>query len=140
MASTQESAPAPEVIVSTQGENMKTLICSTCGCSLVRLGISNEDAVVHRHEGNDYRFCCQGCVDLFVTDPPRFLQETEDMIVCPSCLAEKPLDRSASLTWNGQEVRFCRCPFCQEEFQKNPEHYIDRYEGKIPVESVLSHC
>ncbi len=118
---------------------MKTPICSTCGCSLVRLGISNDDAVVYRHDATDYIFCCQGCVDLFVTDPRKFLQETEDIIVCPTCLAEKPLDRSASLTWNGQEVRFCRCPYCQEEFQKNSEHYIDRYEGKIPVESVLGH-
>ena len=118
---------------------MKTLICSTCGCSLVRLGISNEDAVVHRHEGIDHKFCCQLCLDLFITDPPRFLEETKDMIVCPTCLAEKILDRSVGLSWNGQDVRFCRCPYCPEEFQKNPEHYIDRYEGKIPVESVLGH-
>ena len=121
-------------------EDMKTLICSTCGCSLVRLGISNDDAVVYSHDGNDHTFCCQGCVELFITDPGKFLQETRDMIVCPTCLAEKPLDRSAGLSWNGQDVRFCRCPFCPEEFQKKPEYYVDRYEGKIPVESVLSHC
>ncbi len=126
-------------ITLTKREKMKTLICSTCGCSLVRLGISNDDAVVYNHDGNDHTFCCQGCVDLFITDPGKFLDETKDLIVCFSCLAEKPLDRSAGLSWSGQEVRFCRCPFCREVFQKNPEHYIDRYEGKIPVESVLSH-
>ena len=29
---------------------MKTLICSTCGCSLVRLGITEAQAVTSRHQ------------------------------------------------------------------------------------------
>ncbi len=73
---------------------MRTLICPTCGCSLVRLGISIDKAAAHRHEGEEYHFCCQGCVDLFVTDPAKYLQETSGLIVCPTCI---PADRIREL-------------------------------------------
>ncbi len=105
---------------------MQTPICRTCGCSLVRLGISKNEATFHRHEGEEYSFCCQACVDVFITDPVKYLQETEDVIVCPTCLAEKPVERAAKLDWAGQEVHFCRCPSCQEEFQKDPDGYRNR--------------
>ncbi len=48
---------------------MSTPICPTCGCSLVRLGVSKDQATVYRFEGEERLFCCQGCLDLFVTDP-----------------------------------------------------------------------
>ncbi len=118
---------------------METLICSTCGCSLVRLGVSKEDSVVHHHNGENYRFCCQGCVDVFITDPEKYLKDTNDLIVCPTCLAEKPRQRSATFTYAGQEVPYCRCPYCAEVFQKNPDFYIARLEGTIPNEGVLDH-
>ena len=116
---------------------MKTLICRTCGCSLVRLGIRKNETAFYRHKGEEYSFCCQACVDLFITDPVQYLQETEDVIVCPSSLAEKPLGRSATLNWAGQELHFCRCPYCREEFQKDPDRYINRLEGTTSFETVL---
>ena len=116
---------------------MNTLICRTCGCSLVRLGISNDQAVFHTHDGGEYPFCCQACVDLFVTDPQKYAQETDDLIVCLSCLAEKPRQSAARLEHEGKEVFFCRCPYCAELFQDYPEYYIERLEGKIPFEGVL---
>ncbi len=122
-----------------KGKKMKTLICRTCGCSLVRLGVSKEDSVAHHHKGEEYRFCCQGCVDVFITDPEKYLKDTNDLIVCPTCLAEKPRQRSATFTYAGQEVPYCRCPYCAEVFQKNPDFYIARLEGTIPHEGVLDH-
>ena len=116
---------------------MNTLICRTCGCSLVRLGISNDQAVFHTHDGGEYPFCCQACVDLFVTDPQKYAQETDDLIVCPTCLAEKPRRSAARLEYAGREVHFCRCPYCAELFQEGPDYYIDRLEGNIPYEGVL---
>ncbi len=118
---------------------MKTLICHTCGCSLVRLGISKDETTLYNHEGKEYSFCCQPCVDLFITDPVKYLRETEDVIVCPTCLGEKPLERSATLNWAGQEIHFCHCPYCREEFQKDPDRYINRLEGTTPFESELRH-
>ncbi|MFQ5803960.1 MAG: YHS domain-containing protein [Candidatus Methylomirabilales bacterium] len=108
---------------------MKTLIDPTCGCSLVRLGISKDKAVAYRYEGEEYYFCCQGCLDQFITDPQKHLRETGDLIVCPTCLTEKPLNLTKKLEFDGRDLYFCRCPICMEEFNKNPEYYIKRLEG-----------
>ena len=70
---------------------MKTPICPTCGCSLVRLGISKDKAVVYVYESREYLFCCKGCLEQSVSEPPRYLQEISDSIVCSVCLGEKPL-------------------------------------------------
>ncbi len=66
---------------------MNTLICPTCGCSLVRLGIAKGQAPTYGYDGREYRFCCQGCLDVFIADPARRLEETKDLIVCTTCLA-----------------------------------------------------
>ena len=118
---------------------MKTLICPTCGCSLVRLGISKDQAVPYRSNGEEYRFCCQGCVDLYITDPQKYLQETKGLIVCPTCLAEKPKSWAVKLKSADQELYFCRCPHCVEVFQKEPGFYNKRLEGTVPNEGVLDH-
>ncbi len=118
---------------------MKTPICPTCGCSLVRLGISTELSTFHSHHREDYQFCCQGCVDLFITHPEKYLLETSDLIVCPVCLAEKPMRWAAKLRIGEQDVYFCRCPHCQELFKKNSGFYIKRLEGVLPNEGVLDH-
>ena len=118
---------------------MKSLICPTCGCSLVRLGISEDQAVTDRFNGKEYRFCCQGCAELFKADAEKYLKETNDLIVCPSCLAEKPLQSATTLLIAGQEVHFCRCPYCPEVFQKDPDYYVKRLAGTIPNQGVLDH-
>ena len=118
---------------------MKILICPTCGCSLVRLGISSDKAITYSHESEECFFCCQGCADLFMTDPEKYLQETSNLIVCPSCLAEKPRQWAVKLNIGEQDVHFCRCPYCAELFQKDPDYYIKRLEGTIPNEGVLDH-
>ncbi len=118
---------------------MKTLICRTCGCSLVRLGICSADAPRRRHDGEEHFFCCHGCADLFADDPERYLDETRDLIVCPTCLAEKPMKWTVTLKIAGQDTHFCRCPYCAEVFKKNPVFYIQRLEGTIPNEGVFSH-
>ena len=119
---------------------MKTLICPTCGCSLVRLGISKDQAAVNAYKGKDYYFCCQACVELFTTDPQKYFQETKDLIVCPTCLAEKPPQSAVKLKIAGQEVDFCRCPYCAEVFQKDPDFYMKRLDGTIPNEGVMDHA
>ena len=108
---------------------MKTLICPTCGCSLVRLGIGKDDAVAYSHEKKEYFFCCDGCQKQFVTDPEKYLRETSGLIVCPVCLTEKSLDLTAKLELDGAALYFCRCPLCMEAFQKNSEYYIRRLRG-----------
>ncbi len=108
---------------------MKTPICPTCSCSLVRLRISKDKAATHSFDGEEYHFCCQGCVDIFVADPEKYLQEIKDFIVCPTCLAEKPRHLAVKEEIAGQEVYFCRCPHCLEQFRKKPDHYTQRMAG-----------
>ena len=110
-------------------KKMQTLICPTCGCSLVRLGIGKDEAVSYHYDGEEYRFCCDGCVEVFVTDHEKYLREVSNLVVCPVCLAEKPLETSVGLEHAGTTLRFCRCPHCAEEFGKNPEHYLARLSG-----------
>ncbi len=108
---------------------MKTLICPTCGCSLVRLGINKDEAVAHSYENKEYYFCCDGCLEQFITDPAKHLRETGGLIVCPVCLTEKTLDLARKLELEGEGLYFCRCPRCMDAFNKNPEYYIERLGG-----------
>lgn len=118
---------------------MNTLICPTCGCSLVRLGISRDKAATCHYRGSEQYFCCQGCVDLFVNDPEKCLLETKDLIVCPTCLAEKHASDAVSFVIDDREVFFCRCPYCADVFRKQPDFYIRRLQGTITNEGVLDH-
>ncbi len=108
---------------------LKTPICPTCGCSLVRLGINKDDAATLNHGGVTYYFCCEGCLELFVSDPEKHLRETNGLIVCPVCLTEKPLDLTKELMFEGKSLRFCRCPHCVDAFRKKPTYYLERLEG-----------
>ena len=118
---------------------MNTFVCRTCGCSLVRLGISTGEMTMYEHNCEHHSFCCSGCVEVFMTDPERYLMETGDLIVCPSCLAEKPIESAVTMTIDAQEVHFCRCPYCVEVFKKNPGFYIKRLQGIITNDGVLDH-
>lgn len=114
---------------------LKTPICPSCGCSLVRLKIGLNSAKHTQFNGQDYYFCCQGCLDLFMSNPQFYVDEIRDMIVCPSCLAEKPKEQSVRRVINAQEVYFCRCPTCIDAFEKRPDFFIDRLDINNVVES-----
>jgi YHS domain-containing protein len=108
---------------------MNTPICPTCGCSLVRLGIGKDEAVSYHHNGQEHRFCCEGCVELFTTDPEQYLQQVSNLVVCPVCLGEKLPESTIELDHDGMTLHVCRCPHCAEAFEKNPEHYLNRLAG-----------
>ena len=108
---------------------MDTPICPACGCSLVRLGISKNEAVSYQHNGQEHRFCCEGCLEVFVTDPEKYLREVSTVAVCPVCLGEKPVESTVELEHDGTTLHFCRCPHCTEAFERNPEHYLTRLAG-----------
>lgn len=107
---------------------MDSPICRYCGCSLVRLGIAREAATAFTYEGEGLLFCCQGCLDGFRTEPVRYLAETRELIVCPSCLGEKPRDLAVAVEHAGEPVYLCRCPHCLERFEKDPESLLAQLE------------
>ncbi len=105
---------------------MKTPLCSTCGCSLVRLGITKENAIFFSYQDKTHCFCCAGCLDVFKTNSEKLLRETENLIVCPVCLAEKPVNESVEHEFNGKTFNFCRCPYCLDVFTQDQDYYIKR--------------
>lgn len=108
---------------------METPVCPTCGCSLIRLGIGKDEAVSCHHNGQEHRFCCEGCVEVFVTDPEKYIHEVSNLAVCPVCLGEKLLESTVEVVHAGGTLRFCRCPHCTEAFEKDPDHYLNRLAG-----------
>ncbi len=117
---------------------IKTMICSTCGCSLIRLGICKEQAVYYEYQSISHVFCCQGCKKIFEKSPEIYLKETFDIIVCPTCLSEKPSAYSVLFQFKEEELNFCRCPYCLDTFNKNPEYYLDRLVGKTGFKGLFS--
>jgi YHS domain-containing protein len=110
---------------------MKTPVCPSCGCSLVRLGINLATAKRYEHAGTFYSFCCQGCLDIFMKEPEKYLQEISDVVVCPACLAEKHIDHTVALEHEGETVHFCRCPGCLAAFQRDPRRLLSRLTGTV---------
>ena len=105
---------------------MRSVVCPTCGCSLVRLGVRRESATHYEHEGRELHFCCQGCLDRFLVDPDHHLDRSRDVVVCPTCLGEKPLDASVRVERGGMTLHFCGCPHCEEAFDRDPERLTRR--------------
>lgn len=117
---------------------MKTLICPTCGCSLVRLGVDKNNIVLRKYNNKEYSFCCDGCAILFDKNPEETIQETKDLVVCPSCLAEKSINQTTEFNHNGNIIYFCKCPYCLSVFKENPEYYIKRLSGEIEFSGIFS--
>jgi YHS domain-containing protein len=105
---------------------METPLCSTCGCSLTRLHVSKDKSESYRYNGKEYRFCCNGCANLFTSNPEKYIQETDNIVVCAACLAEKPKELAVKMSYGGREFYFCRCPHCVAEFSKRSDYFINR--------------
>lgn len=104
------------------------VLCPTCGCSLVRLGVSRERAVHAAHDRNVYFFCCDGCAETFRTDPDRYLTRIADVVVCPVCLGEKPIAMTVTVEHAGRTVHLCECPYCRQNFTNDPDRYLSPLE------------
>jgi len=117
---------------------MKTLICPTCGCSLVRLGVTSKSAVTRKYKNTVYYFCCDGCAVMFDKAPEALLKETKDLVVCPSCLAEKSLEQTIEINYQGKTIHFCKCPYCITVFQEDSEYFLKRLSGEIKFSGVFT--
>lgn len=114
-----------------------TSICPTCGCSLIRLGIGSDRWTTTTYEGKEYFFCCQGCTDLFNEEPPKYLEETKDLVVCPTCLAEKPVQWAVRMEIAGWEVFFVDAPIAPKCSQKIRINTLNVYKVRFPMMAYL---
>jgi YHS domain-containing protein len=101
------------------------------------LGISNAQAVRYEYPSISYVFCCQGCLKLFKQAPQLYLKETTDIVVCPTCLTEKPIAYTQTIQFDGKALHFCRCPYCLDTINKNPRDYLDRLAGKTDLKGLF---
>jgi hypothetical protein len=104
----------------------RTPICPACGCSLVRLRVTPDRAATLLRNGEELRFCCDGCAAVFSHDPDQLLGEIADVVVCPGCLAEKHISHTVEVQHEGAVVRLCRCPGCAEAFRNDPDRLLGR--------------
>jgi len=117
---------------------MNTPICPTCGCSLIRLGVTKENTITRTYNKNEYSFCCEGCAVIFEQTPEALLQETKHLVVCPSCLTEKHIEHTNAINYKGTKYNFCKCPYCETVFKEEPDYYIKRLLGEIHYSGVFS--
>jgi YHS domain-containing protein len=110
-------------------QQIKSVLCPTCGCSLVRLNISREQAARVTYGGADHYFCCNGCAERFSSDPGRYLAQVRDLVVFPACLAEKPAGVTVILEHSGKTLNFCGCPHCEASFAREPDRLLARLEN-----------
>jgi YHS domain-containing protein len=108
--------------------NIRSVVCPTCGCSLVGLRVSRDNATSATYAGVEYHFCCDGCAEIFGTDPDHHLAQIHDIVVCPVCLAEMPAAVTVALEYQGRTVNLCSCPGCQTAFQRDPDRLVTRLE------------
>ncbi|MFK5947901.1 MAG: hypothetical protein QM500_03905 [Methylococcales bacterium] len=116
---------------------METPICRVCGCSLIRLGISQEKASSCYYNEKQYWFCCEGCLELFKTNSEQLLNETSGLTVCPVCLAEKPDNTTVEHIFNGMLFNFCRCPHCFDVFNQTSDYFIKRLAWKTNYSGIF---
>ena len=116
---------------------MESPICPACGCSLVRLGITQEKAVSHYYQDKQYWFCCDGCLDLFKNNPEQLLNETSELVVCPVCLAEKPVNTTVEHIVKGTLFNFCRCPHCLDVFNQDKDYFIKRLAWQTNYKGIF---
>jgi hypothetical protein len=62
------------------------------------------------------------------TPASSYLARIADVVVCPSCLGEKPMAMTVTLEHEGRTVHFCDCPYCLEGFERDPDGMLARLE------------
>ena len=122
---------------SSTAKKIVTSICPTCGCSLIRLGIGSDRWTKTNYEGKEYFFCCQGCTDLFNEEPPKYLEETKDLVVCPTCLAEKPLQWTVRMVMPGGKYFFADAPTAQKSSKKIQVNTLSVYRVRSHMMACL---
>jgi YHS domain-containing protein len=88
--------------------------------------VSRDSAPTLVYQGQEHRFCCDGCLEVFNENSDPLLEQVLDVVVCPSCLGEKHISQAVALEHEGAAVRLCRCPHCAEAFKKDPDRLLQR--------------
>jgi len=110
-----------------------------CPISGMKLGGMGEP-YNHVHGTRLVRFCCEGCLPKFASDPEAALAKIDAALIeaqkanyphtmCPvtSNLAIDAMGEPFDILYGTRLVRLC-CEACVKEFWKNPEKYVAKLE------------
>jgi YHS domain-containing protein len=83
------------------------------------------------YEGYRYFFCCKGCVEPFLAEPGKYIEQMKAEGVTPMKLKAQstcpvlgnPIDKTVFVDYDGQRIYFC-CKGCVSEFEKDPAKYM----------------
>ena len=99
------------------------------------MGIEEHDpeTFVKSFRGKKFYFCSSECMSLFSKDPEDYLHPT----VPPMAMARDPVcgmevdENNAPCTsvHSGKTYYFC-CNTCKHAFEREPERFIEEYEGR----------
>lgn len=122
---------------------------STCVVSGDTLGSMGE-AVDYVHGGRLIRFCCNGCIDDFKSDPDKYLEKIDAAVVAKNAdsypLTACPVSGDAlggemgepvEYVFGARLVRLC-CKGCVKDFEKNPQTYLNKIDNafKLPANKI----
>lgn len=94
-------------------------------------GMSVTPASKHHYEyqGDDYYFCCAGCLNKFSANPEKYLHNSDDgggddaALTDPVCGMSVTTDSNHHFQYQGDDYYFC-CAGCKNKFSDNPEKYL----------------
>jgi Cu+-exporting ATPase len=86
----------------------------------------------HEHNGTRYYFCCDGCLEMFTSNPAKYLQKAAPAID-PVCGMKV---NAQTAKWvhvhGGNKYYFC-CEGCLEKFRSDPAKYIKEPAPVVPA-------
>lgn len=103
-----------------------TVVDPVCGMKIEK----DEAQYSHEYKGKTYYFCMEGCKEKFVEDPEKYVKAEREKVTCP--VSGEDMNKSdayGSMAYKGKTYYFC-CAGCKEKFEKDPEKYIKKKEGK----------
>jgi hypothetical protein len=111
----------------------------TCAVAKSKLGGMGEPVVI-RHEGREFRFCCDQCKPKFEADPAKFIASVDERIIaaqrksypltiCP--VSGEELDEKAhEFVVNNRLVRTC-CKDCAKKVVAAPERILAKIDAAL---------
>ncbi len=88
------------------------------------------------YKGKKVYFCCDGCDDMFLEDPAKYIDKLPqfkvgkvddndeiEQTLCP--VMGNPINKDIFVEYKGRKVYFC-CDGCDDMFLENPEKYLDK--------------
>jgi len=97
------------------GSKKETITCPVSGEKVIK----SNAAGPYQYNGNEYYFCCNGCMEKFKQDPETYLNKTKDI----SCGMTVDKRTAQKVSYEGKDFYFCS-EKCKEAFENDPKAHV----------------